>query len=270
MCLAEIINNSSLPIKTGSALYGGIGYYAATVHTGQSRIKTCGDWVFCEAENGNALIDYAGGGECAVLPEKYRGEEYAIHSYALMLKNIRAVKMPNSVQKIGKGAFWGCTYLTDVSLPDGLKSLSENLFSRCASLEAINIPASVTSIKNFAFSLCTSLRTVEIPAGVREIGKGVFHGCRLLEDVVLPEGVDTVANMLLAQCGGLRSVTLPASVKHIGMGAFFKCYKLDEIIYRGTISQWNAIEKELDTEACSGHVRIVCADGEFTAERRFA
>ena len=63
-----------------------------------------------------------------------------------------------SVTSIGHQAFYGCTGLTSIDIPNGVTSIDINAFERCTGLTSIDIPDSVTSIGHHAFSGCTALR----------------------------------------------------------------------------------------------------------------
>lgn len=59
-------------------------------------------------------------------------------------------------------AFYGCTSLTSISLPDSVTSIENSAFCWCTSLTSITIPDSVTSIGDEAFYGCTSLTSITV------------------------------------------------------------------------------------------------------------
>lgn len=76
--------------------------------------------------------------------------------------SLTSINIPDSVTSIGGSAFAGCNSLTSVVIGDSVTSIGDRAFFNCYSLTSIKIPDSVTSIKNFAFAFCTSLQSIVI------------------------------------------------------------------------------------------------------------
>lgn len=87
-----------------------------------------------------------------------------------------------SVESIGYGAFFGCTGLTSIPIPDSVTSIG-SAFSGCTGLTSIIIPDGVTSIEHGAFYGCISLTSVTIPDSVTSIGEEAFSDCRSLTSI---------------------------------------------------------------------------------------
>jgi len=66
------------------------------------------------------------------------------------------------VTAIGSDAFYGCTGLTSITIPNSVTSIGSSAFRECTGLTSITIPNSVTSIGTRAFYGCTNLNVVKI------------------------------------------------------------------------------------------------------------
>ena len=82
----------------------------------------------------------------------------------------------------GAYAFYECSSLTSITLPEGLTLIDEYSFRGCSSLASVTFPESLTTIVASAFAECSSLTSITIPANVTKIGYGAFMGCSSLTD----------------------------------------------------------------------------------------
>jgi hypothetical protein len=89
----------------------------------------------------------------------------------------------DSVTEIGASAFYGCSNLESITIPEGVTSIREGTFKSCSSLTSVTIPNSVTSIGEYAFKGCKNLTTITIPNSVTSIGNSAFYDCSSLVSV---------------------------------------------------------------------------------------
>lgn len=97
-----------------------------------------------------------------------------------------------SVTAISNDAFFGCSGLTSVSIPNSVKSIGERAFQECNYLSKVNIPNSVTSIEQGTFYNCSSLVSISIPESVISIGNSAFYGCTDLTNISFPSSITSV------------------------------------------------------------------------------
>lgn len=146
-------------------------------------------------------------------------------------------------------AFYGCTGLTSVTIPEGVTSIGYFAFSGCTGLTSVSIPASVTSIDHYAFSGCNGLTGIIINESNPKYASydGVLFNKTYTELILcpvgkagiynIPEGVTSISLDAFSGCTGLTSVTIPTSVTSIGEGAFSGCISLTSVtISEGVIS----------------------------------
>ena len=160
------------------------------------------------------------------------GKQYIYQSTALDLTGAvtDADGTPYTITALGVEAFWNCgSYLTAITLPDGLESIGDKAFYSCSSLTAIDIPSSVTSIGEEAFRSCTSLKDVTLPDGLESIGSYAFNSCTSLTAIEIPSSVTSIAENTFGGCTSLKDVTLPDGLESIGSYAFRDCTSLTAI-----------------------------------------
>jgi hypothetical protein len=161
-----------------------------------------------------------------VIPEGI--EEIA--SAAFRNCDMRAVYIPASVTRIGKGAFSSTDFMETAIIPDGVTCIEDKAFFASA-IRTITIPNSVTSIKQEAFRSCTLLDAVMLPNVLQSIGKSAFRGCGRLHSIVIPNSVTTIEECAFANCGSLTSFVLPDSVTNMGPYVFEGCDGFTEPVY---------------------------------------
>ena len=189
---------------------------------------------------------------------------------------IQSVFMANGVTSIGNFAFYECTSLTSMAIPDSVTCIGNCAFKDCSSLASVTIPDSVASIGVYAFCGCTSLKSVTIPDSVTSIGDYAFSYCTSLTDIwvdegnshyfsdasgvlfnkdktvlaqcpgafsgsyVIPDGVTSINDAAFVNCTSLTSVTIPDGVTNIGYEVFAGCTSLANMVLPNGVTRIGA------------------------------
>jgi hypothetical protein len=186
-----------------------------------------------------------------------------------------AVSIPGTtnglqVTSIGAAAFYGCTGLTSVTIPNTVTSIGLGAFLYCSKLTSATIGTNVTSIGIEAFCYCSSLTSITvaalnpayssvdgvlfdksqttliqypvgktgaytIPNTVASIGELAFGTCLSLTCVTMPNSVTNIGDDAFAQCTSLTNVTIGTNVTIIGTNAFSFCTSLTNITIPGSV-----------------------------------
>jgi len=145
--------------------------------------------------------------------------------------NGRALK----VTAIGNHAFWYCKNLKSIKLPETITTIGAEAFAECEGLEKLNIPNSIINIGANAFQNCRNLVINEIPQTVEKVDDGAFSGCCGFTTLYFTQNI-SIGNSAFEGCKDLESVTI--SKGKIGQWAFASCPNLKQI---NILSEVNSI-----------------------------
>ena len=152
---------------------------------------------------------------------------------------------------MGDGAFYGCSGLTSVTIPDSVTSIGYSAFSGCSSLTSVTISDSVTSIGDYAFSGCYKLvevynkSSLNIVAGSSTYGYVGYNA----KNVYTEEGgswftdtadgfrffYDGEQGYLMGYYGSKTAIDLPASFTAYD-GALVESYAIYKYAFEGCSS----------------------------------
>ncbi len=165
-----------------------------------------------------------------------------------------------AVTSIGFRAFYCCSALTDISIPDSVTSIGDYAFWHCCGLTSVSFPSSVTRIGNGSFMGCAGLTSVEIADSVESIGFYAFHDCAALTSFSIPSSVTRIGARfcdcstklhlskenshfalvsdilysaerdILVHCNSQHSnIVVDKNVRTIAEGAFFSCSSIASV-----------------------------------------
>ena len=154
-----------------------------------------------------------------------------------------SIIIPENVTRIDIEAFRNCNHLASVTIPEGVTSIGDYAFSACSSLTSVTIPKSLTSIGSYAFSTCSGLTAVNI----RDLsawcnisyGNGssqplanahhlYLNGMEVTK-LNIPNGVTKINDYAFKDCTSITEVVLSSSVLSIGESAFNGSDRLTDV-----------------------------------------
>lgn len=158
-------------------------------------------------------------------------------------KEIPSCRVHENTKIIAEDAFWDCSMLETVTLPEGLTTIGISAFGRCTRLDEITIPQNLKSLGAYAFSMCEALTSV-----------------------VLPDAMTTIPEGLLSQCKNLTEVTLPKDVAFLDDYCFYYDNNLETIHFSGTLVEWLRLGQGHSVIEYTHKYEIACSDQTVTLE----
>ncbi len=129
-------------------------------------------------------------------------------------KEDKSYVIPETVEELYHGCFASNTYITEVTLPEGLLYVDSWAFAYTTIQELI-IPDGVEGIESYACAYMTRLESFKTPANLAYIGSAAFAGCANLTDITLNEGLIEIGQSAFAGTG-IRNIVIPTTVTDIG------------------------------------------------------
>ncbi|MCL2796454.1 MAG: leucine-rich repeat domain-containing protein [Firmicutes bacterium] len=212
---------------------------ASVTSIGKLAFYGCGDLESITVISGNSA--YKADGNCLI----------RIADKAL-IAGCNASVIPDYVESIDEYTFSKCARLQSIEIPDNVKIIGIGAFAGCSELENFTIPfLGKTADGNARFSyffgyadnsIPPSLKTIAVTGG-STIGDFAFSGCSGVTSITLPNSVTNIYQSAFTNCVGLKSIILPSGLTSIGFNAFYGCAELTDVYFRGTQSEWDAINK---------------------------
>ncbi len=139
-------------------------------------------------------------------------------------------KMPDNTLGIRKNAFYNCTNLTSITLPqtNSYLNVDDYAFANCSSLVQINNFDEIKSIGKFSFQNCTSIKSINFSSKTSFINESAFNGCTSLNSINFGENILSIGKSAFERCP-VSSIILPSKTTTIGERAFYNCKSLETV-----------------------------------------
>ena len=175
------------------------------------------------------ITGYTGSDRYLVIPEKINGV---------------------TVSAIADEAFYGCSSVKELTIPDTVTAVGAKAFYGCEGLESVSFGSGLTSLGRYVFGNCGSLNAVDMSGlnALKDISEGLFIYDSNLYQVNLPAGITTIGAYAFAGCTYMQEISVPSSVTAIGENAFSGCFELTIKGYSKTAIEKYAIDNELKFE----------------------
>ncbi|MDE7164793.1 MAG: leucine-rich repeat protein, partial [Clostridiales bacterium] len=127
---------------------------------------------------------------------------------------LTSIDIPNSVTVIGSQAFYGCTELKNINIPNSIKKIGKNAFADCSYLQFNEYNGSIYLGSNnnpflvFIALKDTTLTSCKINDKTTIIAQGAFDGCDQLVTIEIPESVIYLSTDLFVDCEKLSSIII--------------------------------------------------------------
>ena len=144
---------------------------------------------------------------------------------------LTGITIPASVTRICGYAFYGCSNLNRIVIPEGTGQKTW-MFCYYGELGQVTLPATVTEVGELAFNGSGVFRELQpdfiLPSGLKAIGEEAFKGIKA-SYIYIPDYV-TVGKRAFAECPNLRCIYLCTSAEQLAGDAFDGCSNLTVIL----------------------------------------
>lgn len=151
------------------------------------------------------------------------------------------LSLPSTLKSIGyekgyigywDGTFYGCRFVCELKLPDGLEEIGMGAFDECRGLYGnLKLPENLVHIGEMAFANCPNLTgSIEIPQGVTKIPSLCFSGSGFNGNLILHDGISAIEAQAFDGTHLKGELRLPKDLEVISEGVFHGCDFSGELV----------------------------------------
>ena len=138
------------------------------------------------------------------------------------LEGLKTIIIPSTVKRIEQNAFKNNTTLENVIIQEkdgeGVEYIGTGAFYGCSNLQTINLPDTITTIGGSCFRNCTKINNVKLPSNLKTLDNQTFSGCTNLQNIELPQNVESLNSESLVGTS-ITKIKLPKNLSNIGNAA---------------------------------------------------
>ena len=181
------------------------------------------------AENTDGVMIYYSYSNENELSVTYASDDYNSYSGAVVIPEEVTYKDKTlKVTNIGLYAFYGCSGLTSIEIPNSVTLIENHAFDGCTNLQKV-------IVRDIAAWCKTIIMDEDNPLAYAH---HIYSDENTeITDLVIPDGVTHIGHYAFYNCSGLTSVTIPSSVASVGNDAFDGCTGLQKVIVQD-IAAW--------------------------------
>ncbi|MBQ8767280.1 MAG: leucine-rich repeat domain-containing protein [Clostridia bacterium] len=183
---------------------------------------TCGDNLVWELDEATGVLTVSGTGEMYDYDGGLKTPWYGLGS------SVEKIVIGEGVTSVGNHAFKSCSG-SEVTISDTVETIGKYAFYGMTGLEKLSLGANVKTIEEYAFYCAYNLEQLVLPEELVTIGKFAFSHLRAIEELIIPDNVTTISDYAFSHCYSIRKIYIGDSVDSFPLRAFEACDVITEI-----------------------------------------
>lgn len=235
-------------------------------------ISIVGSWAFGNC-SGLKSVKFQENEEKVEVKEEIRKHSVTIETCAFGdCTSLENVILSSNVEEIQTQAFYYCTNLGELKLPEGVRYLGSSILWG-TKIKSIQVPLSVEKCgtEDFgAFDNAGNLEEIIFKEGAQRVPDNIcsnYEPNRVLKKIVIPESVTEIGKYAFKDCAGIENIVFGKNISKVGDSAFYKCTGLKDIVFQENeenpvvIDQW-AFARCSSLESVTLSTNIIKIEGE--------